>query len=85
MHIQFAKGCAWRALYVISGTEQSPGSMRFSIGIDPTYHPSRARIFGAFGFRRDCQGGRKGTWTWSAMLPKSRHWWRLDGRRALRA
>jgi hypothetical protein len=79
MHILTAKNCAWRAIYIHSGKRGEYGPRRFSIGIDPTYGP--ARIFGSFGFRCDCQGGRKATWNWHILLPRSRHWWRLDGRR----
>lgn len=84
MHIVTAEGCAWRAFYVKSGTRANPGPQRFSLGIDPTWRYQTARLFGCIGYRRDCQGTRKGYWSWSILLPRSRHWWKLDGRRSLR-
>ncbi len=81
MYMQTAKGCAWRAIYISSGKPGEYGAQRFSIGIDPTWRFNRAKLFVSFGYRRDCTGGRKGTWCWSIMLPRSRHWWKLDGRK----
>ena len=57
------------------------GPMRFSIGIDPTYRNRQARLFGSIGYRKDCTGGRKASWHWGFNLPRSKHWWKLDGRR----
>lgn len=82
MQIKFAKDCAWRAVYVYSGTSSQPGPLRFSIGLDPTFRHNQAQLFGSIGFRRDCSGGFKSGWHWSFFLPKSRHWWKLDGRRS---
>jgi hypothetical protein len=87
MYIVTAKGCAWRAFYVYSGTKTNPGPQRLCLGIDPTARRWRngtfreAELFGAIGYRRDCTGGRKSTWSFRFGLPRSRHWWRLDGRR----
>ncbi len=79
MKIVTAKQCAWRAIYVYSGSGSVGSPVRFAIGIDP--QGSRATLFGSIGFRRDCTGGRKGSWHWRFQLPRCRHWWRLDGRR----
>jgi hypothetical protein len=82
MYICAAKNCAWRAFYIYTG-KRGPNFTsvkRFHLGIDPTWRGGQARLFGSVGFFRDCQGGRKATWEWQIKLPKSRHWWRLDGR-----
>ena len=87
MHITFATGCAWRAMYIYSGPRPKSafdaGPLRFSIGIDPTKRHNRAELFGSIGFRRDCTGGRKAAWHWRLPLWKSRHWHKLDGRRKM--
>lgn len=76
MKLRFAEGCAWHAFYIYG---RDGVTLRFSLGIDPTFN-HRPCLFGAVGFRKDCQGGRRGAWHWSLPLWRSRHWWRLDGR-----
>ncbi len=80
MRVEFAKGCAWRAVYI----RRAGGSLAFSLGIDPTFKHNRAHLFGCVGFRKDCTGSRRGAWSWRLPLWRSRYWWKLDGRRALR-
>jgi hypothetical protein len=65
MKIAFAKRCAWHAIYV----RTNAGRQFFSLGIDPTFYYGRARVFGQIW-----------KWTWSFNTPRSRHWWKLDGR-----
>lgn len=84
MHVVTANGCAWRAFYVFSGTRAKPGPMCFSLGLDPTFRYNQAKLFGSIGHRMSCQGVRNGGWSWDLWLPKSRHWWKLDGRRGMR-
>jgi hypothetical protein len=79
MYVTTAKHCAWRAFYIYRGKRPSPGqyggAQIFHLGIDPTWMTSRARLFGGIAL-----SPHRPMWRWSVMLPRSRHWWKLDGR-----
>jgi hypothetical protein len=81
MHLCTSSGCAWRALYLYTGTRANPGFKVARISLDPTFRVSCARFSGSAAGRRDCTGHHCATWNFALMLPRSRHWYLFDGRR----
>lgn len=85
--VMTGNGAAWRAIYIIGHqpNNRTPRPQRFRITLDPTggYGPryaQRARLTIAIGYRPDDWNERSAMYVFKFWLPRSKHWWRLDGR-----